>query len=112
MGIKCGEVRTIMEINGHDEVTGEEIDQACDTRDEGIKMTPTEILEKYPNISVRGYNKLMIMDGDLICISETGRSVLVTHGRIMICNKKGTPNKIWHELKILKEILIDKGAGE
>ncbi len=27
-----------MEINGHEETTGEEIDQACDTRDE-VRMT-------------------------------------------------------------------------
>jgi len=101
-----------MEINGHDEVTGEEIDHACDTRDEGIKMTPTEILEKYPEIKVKGYNKMMIMDGDLICIAESGRSILVTEASVMECNEKGDRSKTWNELEIKKYTLVDKGISE
>ena len=76
------------------------------------EITPREILEKYPEMRVKGYNKMMIMNGDLICINESGRSILVTEASVMNCNKKGDRSKTWNELEIKKYNLVDKGISE
>lgn len=69
-----------------------------------MKFTPTEILEQYPNIQVKGFNKMHVMDGDLICTSESGRIILVTEASVIEKKSKG---KIWNELEIKKFTLID-----